>query len=221
MGNKAFVLGAVTFAALAVGACEKEVREARTEPAPAPSTTAAVSHVSGSETPIPAVPIQAAATEVAQTQPGLVLLNIDGLDMPFPATKLRLHEHDGASRIVAELFSDLPKSALRKYNGNELYLEMTLDGTGTGLHKVHGATWRFKSTSSGKSDSPNGIFLNGQSTHLQPDDMLVKFEEVKDHPGRLVAHLMGRCRAYEAGTPDGFAPFAGVRGSLTVELAKN
>ena len=45
-------------------------------------------------------------------------------------------------------------------------------------------------------NSPNGIFLDGQRRHLQPDDVLVKFDRRGD---QLVAQVMGQFRAYETG----------------------
>jgi hypothetical protein len=135
----------------------------------------------------------------------------------FPATKLLLGNPESDSAVAAELFSDLPKSALRKYDGNELYLELKLQG-GAGPQKVDGATWRFKSQSSGKVDSPNGIFLSGQSVHLQPADVAVRLE--RKAGGQLVAQLAGQFRAFENGTPESLAPLVAVRGELPVEIVQ-
>ena len=96
---------------------------------------------------------------------------IEGIATQFPTTKMRVKEKGG--RVTAELFTDLPPSAIRKYDGNEMYFDMELKNAAGG--RVDNATWSFKSTCSGKVDSPNGIFLNGQQAHLQPDDVRVTF----------------------------------------------
>ncbi len=147
--------------------------------------------------------------------PVLSFLMIDGLGVHFPPTKLLLHEGDDG-QVRVELFSNLPKSAIKDYDGNELYLEMDLKGAGP--QKVDGASWRYKSMSSDKSDSANGIFLNGQQRHLQPSDVLVTFERRGDH---LLARVLGQFRAYEPGTPDALAPFVGVRGEIPVDIVEN
>jgi hypothetical protein len=119
--------------------------------------------------------------------------------------------------VVAELFSDLPASALRKYDGNELYFEMQLQNAEGG--RLDNATWSFKSTSSDKVDSPNGIFLNGQQVHLQPDVVRVTFaRHDKGGDPQLYARIQGRFRMYASDTPDAAAPFAGVGGELAVDV---
>ena len=220
-----FARSALLAAALAVGACEKQVREAdKGEPAGKPDPSA-VADASG--TPVTGDPTPAAATvraphskpAAADTQPALSMLMLDGVAVQFPPTKLLLASTDPArdSSVAAELFSDLPKSALRKYAGNELYFEVNLKG-GDGAQKVDGASWQFKAERSEKADSPNGIFLNGQSTHLQPVYAFLKLERKTD--GHLVAQLAGQFRAFENGTPESLAPFVDVRGELPVEIVQ-
>jgi hypothetical protein len=213
MGDKRrLLLAAATLAAMVAGACEKQVREARkpAEPSTAPKPVGVAAPVGESRT---ASAVIHPTTAPAETQPAPALITINGVDLPFPRTKLQLRE--SGKLVLAEMCSDLPKSALRGYDGNELYLEMTLDGVGAD-GTVDNASWRFKSAKSGKADSPNGIFLNGQTTHLQPDDVMVRFERRGD---QLFALVMGQFRAFEAGTPDALAPFVPVRGELAVEMA--
>jgi hypothetical protein len=232
LGLTAFA--AAVAAALALGAgCEKQVREARSTPAEA-TTVASVGGSSSTKVDkLPGTqpvgdPTVASAhltplvdKAAAVTQPALAMLMIDGTATQVPPTKMRLREKGG--RVVAELFSDLPASALRRYDGNELYFEMELQNADGG--RVDNASWSFKSTSSGKVDSPNGIFLNGQQVHLQPDDVRVTFAR-HDVDGRgpdkqLYARIQGRFRMYASDTPDAAAPFAGVGGELAVEVVKN
>jgi hypothetical protein len=216
-GRSAALLATLA-AGLAIGGCEKQVREAK-----APESTDAVQTASldrAAAADASAEPTTAAATDrlsasakPADTQPALSLLLIDGRAVQFPPTKLQLGT-GGGDTLAAEMFSDLPKSALRKYDGNEMYLEMTL-ADGDGPQKVDGATWQFKSAHSGKADSANGIFLNGQTTHLQPVNVIVRFER---RDAGLYAQLMGQFRAFEDGMPEALAPFVAVQGELPVEI---
>jgi hypothetical protein len=213
-----------------MGGCEKDVREARSAggggesasapaavvPASGPSVAVASVSTASDAAASTASAHLAAAPEAAASQPAASILVIDGVGAQFPPTKVRLHEKDGGKRIVAELFSDLPQSALRKYDGHELYLEMNLDGAQPG-GKIDNAVWQFRSTSSEKADSPNGIFLNGQQTQLQPLYAQVKFERRKN---RLFAQVQGQFRAYESGTPSALAPTVGVVGELPVEIVQ-
>lgn len=239
------VLTTVTVAILAsagmlvsTGGCEKEIHEAKAKPSNAAqpsaqqvaSSSATTSHPSDNIATVASAQIPASEvrkTPATQSQPALSMLTIDGLGADFPATKLLLHERGVDGKIAAELFSDLPKSALRKYDGNELYLEMQLDNapgaklapsTDAKQASASAAPWHFKSTQSGRVDSPNGIFLHGQATHLQPLEVWVKFD--RDEADHLVAQIAGQFRAYESGTPDALAPEVGVSGALPVEIAK-
>ena len=216
----AAALAVFSAAALTAGAgCDRDVQEAKAPKPPAPTTT----DVATQPITQPADAVLAADPDPAPTpetkpveppQPVLAFLLLDGLGAQFPPTKLLVHDNDeGPVRV--ELFSDLPKSALKDYDGNELYFEMELADAAP--QKLEGGSWRFKSTSSDRSDSANGLFLNGQRRHLQPHDVLVKFDRQGEH---LVAQVMGQFRAYEPGTPDALAPFVGVRGELTVEIVE-
>jgi hypothetical protein len=204
----------IALLALAVGACEKEVREAKQPAGSTPQTVAASAATQPTGEATTATAKLRERPPATQTQPAVTFINIDGLGAEFPPTKLMLYPSDAETR--AELFSDLPKSALRKYDGNELYLDMKLEIIVGSGRKLDGATWRFKSTKSGKVNSPNGIFLHGQTTHLQPFDVLVTFERRGE---QLFAQIAGRFRAYEDTTPDALAPFVDVNGELPVEIA--
>ena len=220
MRSQRWLPAVATFAALAVcgAGCDQRVKEAGKAPK-TPEVAAA------QPSSLPSAPVQVASDSVPATapetkpveppQPVVSFLMIDGLGAQFPATKMLLHEGEGG-QVRAELFSDLPKSALAHYEGNELYLEIDLEGTGT-AGKVDGASWRFKSTSSDKAESGNGIFLNGQRQQLQPSDVLIRFERRGE---QLMALVMGQFRAYQSGTPDALAPFVGVRGAIPVEIVE-
>ena len=216
-GRSAALLATLA-AGLAIGGCEKQVREAKAPEGADAVQTASLNRSSAADASAEPPPAAAtvrspASAKPAATQPALALLLIDGRAVQFPSTKLQLGTGAGDA-LAAEMFSDLPKSALRKYDGNEMYLEMTLEG-GDGPQKVDGATWQFKSAHSGKADSANGIFLNGQTTHLQPVHVMVRIER---REAGLYALLMGQFRAFEDGTPEALAPFVAVQGELPVEI---
>jgi hypothetical protein len=93
----------------------------------------------------------------------------------FPAARLRL-ESDG-QRLVALLFSDDPKDALRdNYTGNSFYLRFDLDVDSA--NQLADATWHYTAPSSGNSDSdsPYGIYLGGRKMQLQPYDFRGRFK---------------------------------------------
>jgi hypothetical protein len=207
-------------ALLALGAglagCEKQVREANS------ASTQPTTSSGGTDQPPATQSAPGEATTASlrtrpssETQPTPVFISIDGQGAEIPPTKLRLHRaQPGKAGARAELFSAIPRSDLLKWKGNELYLDMTLDGVAAD-GKLDGATWQFKSTRSGKSDSANGIFLHGQTVHLQPFDAAVTFERRGE---KLVALIAGQFRAYEDGTPDALAPFVAVQGEVPVEI---
>jgi hypothetical protein len=227
LGVAAFAVAAVAVAA--GGGCEKQVREARSTTAEA--TT--VASVGGSSNAAPtrgevfpttqpvgdptvaSAHLPPSTDKAAVTQPAQAMLMIDGMATQFPPTKMRVKEKGG--RVTAEIFSDLPASALRKYDGNELYFEMELQNAAGG--RVDDAAWSFKSTSSGKVDSPNGVFLSGQQVHLQPDDVRVTFAR-HDDDKQLYARIQGRFRMYASDTPDAAAPFVGVGGEVAVDVVR-
>ena len=209
-----------------VGAgCDKDIKEAdagtkQTPTAPTQPVAPASQPEDGATVAADVDLGPAPETKPAEPAPVLSLLMIDGVAAHFPPTRLLIHDDDDDGKVRVEMVSDLPKSALKDYDGNELYFEMELTPGGEGVegaHRLDGATWRFKSTSSDKSDSDNGIFLNGPRRHLQPDDVLVKFVREGD---QLLAQVVGQFRAYEPGTPDALAPFAVVRGEVTVEIVE-
>ena len=221
--GRSMALLAAMAAGLVVGACEKQVREAKSPDGAPPQQATTVADATPADTSADpttaAATVHASAKPAADAKPPLALLLLDGRAVQFPPTKLLLASAAGASDapVSAELFSDLPKSALRKYAGNELYFEVSLKG-GDGPQKIDGASWNFKAQRSEKADSPNGIFLNGQSTHLQPVYAILKLERKQD--GHLVAQLAGQFRAFENGTPESLAPFVDVRGELPVEIVQ-
>ena len=71
--------------------------------------------------------------------------------------------------------SDDPKSAIDEdYHGNSFYLEMPLDVSDP--KDLSSYVYRYEAPTSERTDSPNGIFLDGNRLQLQPSQMQVRFE---------------------------------------------
>ena len=128
-----------------------------------------------------------ASSALAATAPAVSVININGHSDIFPAARLRLEQEDG--RIVALLFSDDPREALKdNYTGNSFYLRMELDVVDPG--ELSQAQWHFQShSSSEREDSPYGIFLVGRKTQLQPFDVQARFAR---DGGTTIVHLAGQ-----------------------------
>src|SRR2546423_1773151 len=137
----------------------------------------------------------------AATAPPASAINVNGHSAVFPAARLRLEQEDG--RIVALLFSDDPREALKdNYTGNSFYLRMELDITDA--RELEQAQWHFQSRSaSEREDSPYGMFLIGRKTQLQPFDVRARFAR---DGGTMIVHLAGQfqvidTKATEKGLP--------------------
>src|SRR4030095_180099 len=91
----------------------------------------------------------------------------------FPPARMRL-EDDG-QQVVAMLFSDDPKEALKNnYAGNSFYLRMELDVAD--IAELPQAQWRYQAPSAADhDDSPYGIFLVGRKDQLEPFDVRATF----------------------------------------------
>jgi hypothetical protein len=154
-------------AAMSLGIASGCDRPAPSPPPPAPKAGATSAPVAISPTTGP--------TTAASTEPTSCLFNINGHMTLFPAARLRL-ESDG-QRLVALLFSDDPKDALRdNYTGNSFYLRFDLDVDSAS--QLADATWHYTAPSSGNSDSdsPYGIYLGGRKMQLQPYDFRGRFK---------------------------------------------
>ena len=116
-------------------------------------------------------PANPPATAPAEPVPSVVL--VDQKPIAFPPAILQLHNRDG--QLTAILMSDDPKSALdENYHGNSFYLEMPLEVTDA--KDLPSYVYRYVAPTSERTDSPNGIFLDGNRIQLQPSQMQVKFE---------------------------------------------
>ena len=122
------------------------------------------------------------ATAPAQRAPSVVL--IDQKPYTFPPAILQVRNRDG--QLSAVLMSDDPKDAIDdNYHGNSFYLEMPLEITE--VKELPTYLYRFVSPSSDRTDSPNGIFLDGNRLQLQPQQIQVKFDGDESNMSLMVS----------------------------------
>jgi hypothetical protein len=149
------------------------------------------------------------ATGPADTQPASAYLLIEGRPAQFPPARLRLTKTDEGFRAL--LFSDDPKkSVAAEYKGNSFYFDVPLRIAD--VKELPGAEFWYKArTSEREDDSPNGVFLNGMATHLQPQDVIITFDG--DGP-RAVVKLSGRFLVVSTNGESAPGQFTTVTGTL-------
>jgi hypothetical protein len=112
-------------------------------------------------------------------------ITIDQNPVEFPPAILRIRQVD--DQLHAILSSDDPREALdRDYKGNSFYLE--LPGTLAEVSDVTDKPYAFLSDSKEREDSTDGIFLEGNHYHLQPQNVKV---EIKGGFPKLEAYISG------------------------------
>jgi len=125
-------------------------------------------------------------TSPADTQPANAFLTVDGKVVEFPPARLRLTPTDEG--VTALLFSDDPPSATAaSYTGNGFYFDLALRVADP--EKIDGAEYYYKADDSEPSESLNGILLHGTRYHLQPQDVVIKFEA---QGRKVMASVAGR-----------------------------
>jgi hypothetical protein len=197
----------------------------RAQPAgnsPAPATTQA-SNVNG-----PGAVASSSNNSVPTTTPATSEMTIDGALVRFPPARLRVRKDDQA--MVALLYSAKPdrKNARQAdHDDNSYYLQMDLgELPGEGQQQsLNDASWAFKAPTSDPVDSPNGIFLDGTDKHLQPQDVVVQFEELPqsaEAPQYVIVYLTGRFLLVEE-SDDSTMPghFVTATATLTAQLDGN
>ena len=171
-GSLAMVLG--------LGGCDRKPKAAPATPPPAtaPAPTAA---------PTATAPaIRAATTQVVPEPAEPSVMEIDGKPYFFPPARLRVQEKEGVVRVQV-YSSTAPTIPEKSDSGNLYYFDIPLD-IDDPVH-LEEAQWAFKATSQEQDDSPNGIFLDGMKTQLQPYDVRILF----DRDGqRITARVVGR-----------------------------
>lgn len=142
------------------------------------------------------------------------VLMIDGQQMEFPPARIILTKK--GSRMSARLFSDDPKDALdADYAGNSFYFEMPLeadpDQPGAWL-------WRYKVEQAEASESPNGIYLRGTKTHLQPFDVLVEVDQSPSRRAVVKIIPPSQFRLYDKANAGGLYQLMPVFGELAADV---
>jgi hypothetical protein len=192
--------------ALAAGCGDRPSENAASNP-PAPAAARPADGAESSAASAQAASARQSATSPAETQPAVAFISIDGAPTQFPAARLRLTKTSDGVRAL--LFSDDPKKAVAaEYRGNSFYFDVPLSIVDP-KDLADAEYWYRAKTSDAEDDSPNGIFLNGMATHLQPQDVVITFD---GEAPRAVAKVAGRflvVRTTGASTPGQFATVTG------------
>jgi hypothetical protein len=210
---------ALVIAAAAAGCDDRSTSRSTSRPASYPDARAAVhaARPAGGEAPDPAdARAQTAsavqtATRPAQTQPAAAFLTVDGQIVQFPSARLRLSRTGEGLRAL--LFSNDPKEAMAgDYQGNSFYFDFPLKIADP--KDLADAEYAFKApTSETEGDSPNGVFLHGMRTHLQPQDIAISFD---GESPQVIARVAGRFLVVNTTGDATPGQFASITGTLFV-----
>ena len=204
--RRSWVLAAMAPAMLAgallVGGCEERATSATRQ-------SAAPEAVSDSASTADAQPAGATQPQAAaDTQPANSFLTVDGRITEFPAARLRLSKT--AEGVNAQLFSDDPRTATSAdYKGNSFYFELPLQVADPS--DVRQAAYAYKADDSEPSETPYGIFLVGTKYHLQPQDVVIRFD---GEGRRIMAQVTGRFLVVRSTAEQGGVQSATVQGTL-------
>lgn len=147
------------------------------------------------------------------TQPALTKLLINQFYKQFPGARLRLDMSD--DHVTAILYSSDPPTAINNdYTGNSYYLKMSLEDVKE-VSAINGAEWRFKSITSDRSDSNDGIFLDGFRHQLQPIDLIVRFEGAGSS---IRLRMAGEFMDYDNAAPHQPGMLAAVSGDILADV---
>jgi hypothetical protein len=151
-------------------------------------------------------PTSAPATEPVVRAPSVIL--IDQKAYSFPPALLQIRNRDG--QLTAILMSDDPKDAINEdYHGNSFYLEMPLEVAD--VKDLPDFVYRYSSPTSEKTDSPNGIFLDGNRLQLQPASIQAMFS---GDANLMTVTLSGQCLQFQTREDTQEAKHVGVMGQL-------
>jgi hypothetical protein len=198
------VIAPVLAAAVLTAGCEEPAMQSKGGPAssntqPAPALNPADAQQAGATQP---------QTSPADTQPASAFLTIEGRATEFPPARLRLKKTDEG--VTALLYSDDPKTATSaRYSGNSFYFDLPLRITGPA--EIAEAEHWYKSEDSEPSESNNGIFLNGTKYHLQPQDVVIRFDGDEK---KVMAQVAGRFLVVRTSDENVPGQFTTVQGTL-------
>jgi len=205
---RALALHLVAAGVLLVTGCDKQSTQTSAKPGAAQSVATNDLPAGPDAQPAGSTQPQRAG---AETQPANAYLTIDGKVTEFPAARLRLTKTEEG--VNAVLYSnDPPNSTSASYTGNGFYFDLALRASDP--ENIDGAEYVYKADDSEPSESLNGILLHGTKYHLQPQDVMIRF----DADGRKVmAQVTGRFLVVQAtGDKDdgAFGHMASVQGTL-------
>ena len=206
----AAVISPAVVAVLTAGGCDNgSAATTARKPDPAAPPVAAVEQVPAAASDAQPAGAPQAHADPADTQPANAFLAIDGRMTSFPPARLRLTKT--SEGVTALLFSDDPKNATSaEYKGNSFYFDLPLQVADPA--DVQGATYAYKADDSEPSESPNGIFLVGTQYHLQPQDVVIRFD---GEGKKVMAEIAGRFLVVRTTTgPSVPGQTAGVQGTL-------
>jgi hypothetical protein len=154
--------------------CDSRQEPGRQTPATLPTATSSAAPANSFPATMPAATEASSdAAPPISTQPASSQLTIDGRVFSFPSAKLRVGRGDQS--VVAYLYSDDPKAALKDdYVGNHFELMMKLEDV-QDPHQIYMASWQYKAPSRDYINEPYGIFLEGMKYQLQPLDVSAHF----------------------------------------------
>jgi hypothetical protein len=200
-GRRAIVLGC---ALILLGGCGKSQTAATSNSSPPPPATQPATQ------PLTAAPA---------TAPEPAFVAIDQRRYEFPPAKIVWDAKDG--RGMATLYSDDPRSALEnKYAGNSFYLQMDMelgDTKPADDKPMDGARWTYRAPSSERSESPTGIYLEGQHWQLQPVDVQAQLEQTGDG---VTAYLAGTFLMFDSTNENDHGKIVQVAARLSPQLVK-
>ena len=200
IGRAAGAVFSIAIGFACAGGCERSDAPAPQAESPPPATT-----------PAEVEP----ATLPAASQPVSSIMHIGGQPTVFPPARLRI-ESDG-QRLVALLFSDDPRDALKdNYTGNSYYLRMPLDVSE--LEELGSATWQFAASSSAdREDTPYGIYIGGRKAQLTPFQVMGRFS-VDEPTGATHVMLSGQFKLVDETTRRGPVQLVGVAAEMPVKV---
>ena len=129
-----------------------------------------------------------ATTQIAR-EPSIII--IDQQRYEFPPAVLQLRQRD--EHLDAILLSDDPKAAISEnYHGNSYYIQIPAQAAD--VKDLSSAPWRYTASSSERSESPDGIFLDGNRIQLQPSDIVVRIE---GEGSMMTVYLFGNFQIFD------------------------
>jgi hypothetical protein len=179
---------AVTTFSLVGGGCDKA--EARKTIVLNPTTRQVHPEIEATQAAAVEAPKTDPATRAATTQFATKsVIYVDKVPYTFPPAKLVWHKEKGADKIRTLLCSNDPPDVVSPtYQGNRYSFEMMVDAVDS-VADLSQADYVYRAPSQEPQDTPNGIFLDGDRTHLQPFEIRVTFERREDK--QIVAEIQG------------------------------